>query len=554
MPSSRPTHYTSGTLLSDIKQGRIKIPQFQRDFVWERERAARLLDSILKGYPLGTFILWKTQERLRAVRNIGGLDLPTPPEGEFTYQVLDGQQRLTSLVAAMEGLLLREDFGEICVDLDTDPATEEMVVYSRRDLVPAGHAVISFKHMLTNGLDELVDAFSNKAHLKMIQRHRDQFNAYPFPAVELSDASLAIATEIFTRLNVGGRSLTVFEIMVAKTWDEARGFDLLQRVHQIDEELAQVNYGDLDHQLFVQMVVAITHQSVRTKDLLEMRRAEFIDAWPSAVEALRAAVDFCRSDLLIPVRALLPSERVLIPLAYYFHIAGRNPVGEVKRRLIDLFFRIGLSERYSGTTETRIAQDLRAVIEIHQGNQPIYDYGVNATADSIRVNGYFRPGRAYIKTLLCLLAARQPKDFHTGGQVILDNALLKQRNSRNYHHFFPSSYLEKSGVELPANHIANITLISADLNKNRIRAKAPSRYLAEFAEHNQQLVEDLKTHFIPGEALTGDDYISFFTARCDALSRELQTRLIPQQRDLGAADTLSETADEDETDTDLVST
>ena len=61
-----------GNLLSDIETGRIKVPQFQRKFVWSREDTAGLIDSILKGYPIGTFIIWETDERLRSVRNLGG--------------------------------------------------------------------------------------------------------------------------------------------------------------------------------------------------------------------------------------------------------------------------------------------------------------------------------------------------------------------------------------------------------------------------------------------------------------------------------------------------
>ena len=63
-------------LMSEIEKGIIKIPQFQRDFVWTKEKSAKLLDSILKGYPIGTFILWKTKESLRFVRNLGQADLP----------------------------------------------------------------------------------------------------------------------------------------------------------------------------------------------------------------------------------------------------------------------------------------------------------------------------------------------------------------------------------------------------------------------------------------------------------------------------------------------
>jgi uncharacterized protein with ParB-like and HNH nuclease domain len=74
------------SLQSDIQKGLIKIPQFQRDFVWTKEKSAKLLDSIVKGYPIGTFILWKTKESLRSVRNIGGDKLPDTPKYERFLQ------------------------------------------------------------------------------------------------------------------------------------------------------------------------------------------------------------------------------------------------------------------------------------------------------------------------------------------------------------------------------------------------------------------------------------------------------------------------------------
>lgn len=83
-------------LLGDIAKGLVKIPRFQREFVWSREKSAALIDSILRGYPIGTFILWRTKETLRAVRDIGNALLPAAPAGEYVNQVLDGQQRLTS--------------------------------------------------------------------------------------------------------------------------------------------------------------------------------------------------------------------------------------------------------------------------------------------------------------------------------------------------------------------------------------------------------------------------------------------------------------------------
>lgn len=120
-------------LISDIEKGLIKIPQFQRDFVWDLSKSANLMDSIVKGYPIGTFIFWKTKERLRSIRNIGSVELPLPADGDFVYYVLDGQQRLTSLFASLKGISIQRDnrnqdnYAEMYVDLEAEE-DEQIVV------------------------------------------------------------------------------------------------------------------------------------------------------------------------------------------------------------------------------------------------------------------------------------------------------------------------------------------------------------------------------------------------------------------------------------------
>jgi len=73
-----PTSSTFSALIAEIEKGQIKIPQFQRNFVWDISKSTKLIDSILKGYPIGTFIFWKTRDELRSIRNIGKFDLPPP--------------------------------------------------------------------------------------------------------------------------------------------------------------------------------------------------------------------------------------------------------------------------------------------------------------------------------------------------------------------------------------------------------------------------------------------------------------------------------------------
>src|ERR1700734_2057984 len=84
-------------LFVEIDTGQIKLPMFQREFVWDKEQSAKLIDSILKGFPIGTFIFWKTREELRSYKDVGNHTLPETPEGDYAQYILDGQQRITSL-------------------------------------------------------------------------------------------------------------------------------------------------------------------------------------------------------------------------------------------------------------------------------------------------------------------------------------------------------------------------------------------------------------------------------------------------------------------------
>ncbi|NBS53735.1 MAG: DUF262 domain-containing protein, partial [Spartobacteria bacterium] len=67
MTNKQPENHSKkySVLFADIDAGRTKLPMFQRDFVWDKVQTAKLLDSIIKGYPVGTFIFWKTRDRVR---------------------------------------------------------------------------------------------------------------------------------------------------------------------------------------------------------------------------------------------------------------------------------------------------------------------------------------------------------------------------------------------------------------------------------------------------------------------------------------------------------
>ena len=211
------------SLIQEIESGQIKIPQFQRNFVWEKAQSAQLLDSMLKGYPIGTFIFWRTDEELRAVRNIGNIKLPTQGQNEFVNYVLDGQQRITSFFAAIKGSQVErdrkrvDDFSTIYVDLSASQ-DEEIVITDLTDR--NADACLKITELMTDNLTLLMQRMAHvpgEFHAK-INEYRNLLTGYQFNIILLKNASISVATEVFTRLNVGGKALSLFEIMVAKTY------------------------------------------------------------------------------------------------------------------------------------------------------------------------------------------------------------------------------------------------------------------------------------------------------------------------------------------------
>lgn len=546
-----PQSVTFTSLFAEIQDGTVKIPQFQRDFVWSKAKSAKLLDSIVKGYPIGTFILWKTSERLRSIRNLGGLSLPETPKGDAVKYVLDGQQRLTSLFATLKGLTVKreeqeDDFSQFWVDL-TVSEHEEIIL-----MEAAGRddkKIIQLKDLLSGDFAYLA-SFPRELQEK-IRTYKNRIESYQFSAILMKDAAIDVATEVFTRLNVGGQPLSVFEIMVAKTYDPEENFDLAERFDALIADLQAVDYDTLSSATVLQTVSVLIRKDCRKKEILNLPKQEVIKTWPNAVEAIRASVDYFRNYYRIPVSRLLPYPGLVIPFAYFFYKHPDKPTGDRQKFLQDFFWRVSLGGRYSQSLETRVAQDIGKIDQILKGKLPTYDWAVDVTPEFIERNGYFSTSRSFVKAILCVLAHKEPKSFVDNSIVRLDNSYLKQANSKNYHHFFPKSWLEKQGEDWGRiNHVANITLVDDFLNKRVIRAQSPKTYMKEFISKNPDIEKCLSTHLIKLNESFGvmtDDYEKFFGARCKAISRELTKRIIPQEIDqVGEAKRADETIVEEE--------
>lgn len=530
------------SLFVEIDTGQIKLPMFQREFVWDKEQSAKLIDSILKGFPIGTFIFWKTREELRTYKDVGNHKLPETPKGDYVQYILDGQQRITSLYAIRKGIRITKDgkkidYKDIFIDLFASTEKEEAIVSPERDGSEGSGRYISVHRVLTSQVSDLLDEFE-KDNLRKIEFYKGRLVNYDFSTITIKDYPIEIACEIFSRINTAGKSLTVFEIMVAKTYDESKNFDLADRYEVLrdgsDEEkrcLSEAKFDTIPASLVMQSVSALIKRAVRGRDILTIKRDEFIEKWQPMTESLFSAIDFVRSELRIPVSQLLPYPAVLIPLTYFFFKTNnKKPTKKQGRYLDQFYYWCGATERYSSSSDSKITDDFNKMDKIAGGEQPEYPAQELSVTKETIAQTYFSTGNSFCKSILSLLVYNQPRSFDTNGIVILDNTNLKISSSRNYHHFFPKKYLENNNKEAEPNLIANITLIDGYSNKHKIGKKAPSDYIAAFAEENSQMENTLKSHLISDLSEFGikeNDYNLFIDKRSAEIASSLTEKLKP---------------------------
>jgi hypothetical protein len=530
------------SLFNEIDTGQIKLPMFQREFVWSKEKSSNLIDSIIKGFPIGTFILWKTREELRTYKEIGNHHLPATPKGDYVQYILDGQQRITSLYAIRKGIRITKDgkevdYRDIFINLSLPTDSEDPITTTDVPREEDSSLFISVHTLLTSRITNLLDKYG-KAELETIEDYKSKLTGYDFSTITITDYPIEIACEIFSRINTGGKSLTVFEIMVAKTYDEDRSFDLAERVDILrdgaDEDrscLSSVRYDTLPDSVIMQCVAAVTKGAARGRDILTIKRDEFIEAWQPTLDSLFTAIDFLRSELRIPVSKILPYPALVIPLTYFFfHTKNKKPTYQQIKLLEQYFYWSGINGRYSSSSDTKVTEDLSKVDQIIKELTPSYLPSEIRVSEESIAETHFSAGNAFCKAILCALAFQQPRSFDTDGTVILDNSNLKIASSKNYHHFFPKQYLKETYPEAEANLIANITIIDGYSNKHRIGKKAPNDYIERFAKDNKNMSQTLASHLvldIDNFGISENDYTKFINRRSVAIANVLNKKLNP---------------------------
>jgi len=445
-------------LVDDYRAGRIVIPEFQREYVWQRGRAPRLIDSLYRGFPISSFLLWQSSTETRARRRN-----PRPTGGAMMNWLIDGQQRIITLSRTMNG-----DEG---IDVVFHPEQEEFRLANAATRKDGNWVRVSelwdddrYRH-LRRELDGSRDADRREARFEKVRR----ILTYEIPAVRMVDHSFEAAVKAFTRINTLGVRLKKEDIESAEVAARHSGF-VADKVIPFLERQRQQGFKRLNVMHLFRACAFVAQPDGRNRTPLhELQQREVLSAWKDTERATEQAIGLIKSELGLVNMDILWSGALLVPVIAL--CATLSPRQRGSKELAGWLALAALCHRYSGSSETALDQDLRAC----RNNDPIGALIANLrNVRSLAAKAKDFSGaimdRSGLLTLYIACMNRGILDFYTGGKVLLQSNVDR-------HHILPRAQFPEN-ERRRADNIANMAFITGDVNKS-IGQSGPEVYLTK---------------------------------------------------------------------------
>ncbi|MEQ9640397.1 MAG: DUF262 domain-containing protein [Alphaproteobacteria bacterium] len=525
-------------LVAKIERGDIRLPEMQRQYVWQQTRVRDLLDSLYRGYPSGTILTWETDEGVATREFAVDQDM----DGKSFQLLLDGQQRLTSLSAIIRGepVHVRGRVRPIDVlfnlehpdtldlitevneddDTDDDAASDDDVAeasedellkrFDRMAFVVSSKKLAALPHWVSvtevfressdtpflkaAGVTSMEDPRYDKytSRLKQLRGIRDyQYRVHILDR----DKSYEEVTEIFVRVNSLGAKLRSSDLALAQitaTWRDSL------KVFQAFEQTCKKQGFDLGLGIHLKNLVSFATGQSRFRAVSGLSRSRIEKGWEDAKQGMDFALSFLRSNAGIDSPTLLSSPFIIISIAAYGHAKDYHLSPDEARLLRYWVLVANAKARYSrGSSETFLDQDLAAIrrgAEI-PGLLQLLRTQVGRL-DVLPGDLENRNSRsAYFKTMF--LAFREQGATDWRDQLVISLKHSGAQHTLQFHHIFPQGVLKKLGLSTAKiNDICNLSFVSGRTNR-KISDKEPSLYLPDIVGKQGQ--EALTKQSIPSD-------------------------------------------------------
>jgi hypothetical protein len=515
------SYYFIKDLINDVQRGRIRIPSFQRGFVWDSQRVAYFIDSIYKGFPFGSVLIWRTRNRLRTERNLGPYKLPDN-EAEYPIDyVLDGQQRITSIFGIFQNFLTAEDdattdWTHLFFEINSEESIpfkylEDVTNYDPTKFFPLKYVFDAPNYRkVTRNLDESL--------AQQIDALVEKFTTATIPVERFESEEPKYVATVFERINRQGVELDTFQLLSVWNWSE--DFDLQEKFREVAEELEPFGFKEVGSDLLLKCCSAVVRNRIDPEDFMKLPGSAVRNKFEEIQTGIFGAIDFLKDQLNVFSLKLLPMENILAVLASFFASSQKQPppVPQEQYEVIkQWFWRACFSQRYARGGAKSTDVDLEEVQNLKAGKpHKLGEFDVPLDTRFFLENS-FRMGSVATNTFILLLAQGKPLNFIQGTNISLQD-VLSQGNRKEFHHIFPKAYLGtlQKYKDAQINCLANFSLL-ARTDNNKINNQPPSKYRREMPANVQTFQEIIATHLCPAKAFTDDNYDDFLVARAELL-------------------------------------
>lgn len=565
------TKYFLLDVLKDIKTGRIQLPDFQRDWVWDDTHVRRLLASVSLAYPIGAVMMLQQsiQSRQFKPRLVDGVLKPenyTP-----NLLILDGQQRLTTMFMVFlseQPVIIKDQKSQKmikkwyyldikkCLNPECDRRNAIMSLPESKiartftgGLIDCSAPEKEYQALLfplskVFCFSEWRSKFSkywqyDPQKLELIDTLElevlKKFEHYQIPVIQLRDSLPKEAVcQVFEDTNTAGCDLNYFDLMSSSycTADFSLRDDWKQRENRFQSLKVLRKLRSTD---FVQAVTLMAGYAKRIEaikkgwnidklpsvnsdraEVLKLTKEEY-QKWADPISRgfeesarfLHSQKIFDADDLAYPIQ--------LVILSTIFTILGERSRSLQARSMLERWLWCGMfGEVYTRWYKARAGRDVIEVPDwLAGGSLPLTIVQADFSFDRL-ISVRKRYGAVY-QGLAALLRREGAIDWCTGEEI---NDVIYFEEQIDSHHIFPVAWCRKKGIEPKKyNCLINRTPLSAKTNK-KIGSKAPSIYLEEFelsGTSAKRLDEILRSHAISPKTLRRDDFEGFFQMRANNL-------------------------------------
>lgn len=423
-----------GDLIGHIASGKVRVPRFQRGFVWKQQDLHALLDSVLRGLPIGSVLIWDTDVEIASVARVGPVEVGPPPKGLVGY-LLDGQQRLSTLAGTLR---LPEHAASTVDQVDWRIYCDlETLEFRRMPVGDGGPQLFPMSSLLDTSAffaacrsieSQVGDNARKRRWLDQADGLANAFRNYKIPVIHIRNADLDTAVAVFARLNRTGRKMAADEMISALTYRDGSEFHLAEELDKIKSELDRRGFGGLDRVLLLRSVLAALDRDIYAKDWTDLLvkpdvRSELPYAFETAVNGLTAAVEFLRGLGVVSDR-LLPYGLQLVLLGEFFRFCPK-PAAEAVELLERWFWVTSFTGWFGGVSTSQATRALREIQDLAKETNDAFtvvDLGAAAQPFPERFDGR----SARVRAFLLYLASLKPCSARTGENLDVGRLLANR--------------------------------------------------------------------------------------------------------------------------------